>query len=53
MFSANRNVLRASRYDAVNDRILYEVPADFGREDALGTNLLLQFQTQIGIKYYF
>jgi outer membrane receptor for ferrienterochelin and colicin len=53
VFSANRNILRASRYDAATDRILYEVPSDFGRLDALGTNLLLQFQTQIGIKYYF
>jgi hypothetical protein len=53
VFSANRNLLRAVRYDAATDRILYEVPSDFGREEALGANLLLQFQTQVGVKFYF
>lgn len=53
VFAANRNILRPVRYDAATDRILYRVPDDFGRERALGTNLLLQFQTQIGLKYYF
>jgi outer membrane receptor for ferrienterochelin and colicin len=53
VFSANRNVLRAVRYDQATGRTLYAVPEGFGREDPLGTNLLLQFQTQIGIKYYF
>jgi len=53
VFSANRNILRAVRYDAASDRILYEVPGTFGRTEPLGANLLLQFQTQIGIKYYF
>jgi hypothetical protein len=46
-------VLQAVRYDAVNDRTLYRVAPTFAREEALGANLLLQFQTQIGIKYYF
>jgi outer membrane receptor protein involved in Fe transport len=53
VFAANRNLLRAVRYDAAADRILYEVPTDFGREEALGANLLLQFQTQVGVKFYF
>jgi outer membrane receptor for ferrienterochelin and colicin len=53
VFSANRNVLRPVRYDAASGQILYAVPEGFGTEEALGTNLLLQFQTQIGIKYYF
>ncbi|HWK90083.1 MAG TPA: hypothetical protein VNP72_08800, partial [Longimicrobium sp.] len=54
VFSANRNLLRAVRYDpADGGRILYAVPETFGREEALGANLLLQFQTQIGFKYYF
>jgi hypothetical protein len=53
VFSANRNILVPVRYDAATDRILYRVPDTFGREEALGANLLLQFQTQIGIKYYF
>ncbi|HZG43101.1 MAG TPA: TonB-dependent receptor, partial [Longimicrobium sp.] len=59
VFGANRNVLQAVRYDAAADRTLYRVPRTtdgtptFGREEALGANLLLQFQTQIGLKYYF
>ena len=53
VFAANRNILQAVRYDATTDRILYNVPTDFGREEALGANLLLQFQTQIGLKVYF
>ena len=53
VFAANRNVLQAVRYDAATDRTLYRVAPTFGREEALGANLLLQFQTQIGIKYYF
>jgi len=53
VFSANRNILQAVRYDGEDDRTLYRVPETFGREEALGANLLLQFQTQIGIKYYF
>ena len=53
VFSANRNILQAVRYDAATDRILYRVPQNFGREEALGANLLLQFQTQVGVKVYF
>jgi outer membrane receptor for ferrienterochelin and colicin len=53
VFAANRNILQAVRYDAATDRTLYRVSETFGREEALGANLLLQFQTQIGIKYYF
>lgn len=53
VFAANRNILQAVRYDAGTDRILYRVPQNFGREGALGANLLLQFQTQVGVKVYF
>jgi hypothetical protein len=53
VFGANRNILVPVRYDANTDQILYRVPDTFGREEALGANLLLQFQTQVGIKYYF
>ena len=53
VFAANRNLLQAVRYDAATGRTLYRVPTTFGTEGALGTNLLLQFQTQVGFKYYF
>jgi hypothetical protein len=53
VFGANQNILEAVRFDAATNRILYRVPASFAREEALGANLLLQFQTQIGLKYYF
>ncbi|MBW3569523.1 MAG: TonB-dependent receptor [Gemmatimonadetes bacterium] len=53
VFSANRNVLQAVRYDPATGRTLYRVPANFGREEPLGANLLLQFQTQLGMKVYF
>lgn len=53
VFGANRNVLVPVSFDQDSGRILYRVPDTFGREEALGANLLLQFQTQIGLKYYF
>ncbi|HEU0053869.1 MAG TPA: hypothetical protein VFQ39_11865, partial [Longimicrobium sp.] len=53
VFGANQNILEAVRYDAASGKVLYRVPTAFAREEALGTNLLLQFQTQIGLKYYF
>lgn len=53
VFGANQNILQAVRYDAATGKTLYRVPSAFAREEALGTNLTLQFQTQIGLKYFF
>jgi hypothetical protein len=53
VFGANRNILVPVSFDQATGRTLYRVPETFGREEALGANLLLQFQAQIGLKYYF
>jgi hypothetical protein len=56
---ANRNILVANSFDAGDpldpddDTIVYQVSDDFGTETVVGTGLLLQFQAQIGFKYYF
>ncbi len=56
---ANRNILIANSFDAGDpadpddDTIVYQVSDDFGTETVVGTGLLLQFQAQIGFKYYF
>lgn len=53
VFGANRNLLAPVRYDAGTNQILYSVPSTFGRREPIGANLLLQFQAQIGVRYYF
>jgi outer membrane receptor for ferrienterochelin and colicin len=50
---AARNLVQPQSYDAGTGQILYSVPAQFGREATIGTNLLLQFSTQVGIRYSF
>ncbi len=53
VFGSDRNLLVPVEYDSVNNRVLYEVYEDFGRESVRGANLLLQFQAQLGFRYYF
>ncbi|HSM09636.1 MAG TPA: TonB-dependent receptor [Gemmatimonadota bacterium] len=53
VFGSDQNLLEARGYDAAGNRVLYEVGDSFYTEDVLGSNLVLQFQTQIGIKYFF
>ena len=66
VFSRNRNLLVPTTFDQGTGQILYEVPytyrgegADrrpvptFGTVEAIGDNLLLQFQARLGVKYYF
>lgn len=48
---ANTNVFFAESFE--NGDVTYEVARNFAREGFVGSNLLLQFQTQIGFKYYF
>ena len=50
---ANTNVYFASSYDEASNQVLYNVSNNFGQEGFLGANLLLQFQVQLGAKYYF
>lgn len=53
VFSANRNLVAPQGYDAASGQILYTVPANFGRIEPVGTNLLLQGQAQLGVRYFF
>ncbi len=53
VFGANRDLLSPSSYDPATNRILYDVPTTFGALGVVGTNLLLQFQAQFGLRYSF
>lgn len=48
---ASRNLLQPQAYNATTNQVEYTVPTTFGREGVIGTNLLLQFSTQVGIRY--
>lgn len=51
--AARRNLLLAQDYDAANAQVRYTVPATFATRTQVGSNLLLQFSAQIGVRYYF
>ncbi|HET6700934.1 MAG TPA: TonB-dependent receptor [Gemmatimonadaceae bacterium] len=51
--AARRNLLVAQQYDAGTGQVQYTVPATFGNRTQVGSNLLLQFSAQIGVRYYF
>jgi hypothetical protein len=53
VFGARRNLMAPVQYDAANNRILYQVPIGFGEVDTVGTGLLLQWQLQAAVKYFF
>ncbi len=46
-------VYSVGSFDRGNRTYSYRVQDDFGEEATLGSNLLLQFQMQIGFRYYF
>ena len=48
---SSRNIFRPAGF--ADDAVTYTVSDSFGREGVVGSNLLLQFQAQIGFKYYF
>lgn len=48
-----RNLMVPVSYDATGQQILYNLTDFFGEERPLGANLLLQFSTQIGLRYVF
>ena len=51
--AARRNLLIAQQYDAARGEIKYTVPPSFATRTQVGSNLLLQFSAQIGVRYYF
>ena len=53
VFGSDRNLLTAQGFDQATGQVLYRVAPTFGREDVLGDNLLLQFQAQLGLRYFF
>ena len=53
VFGADRNLLSPRSYDSSTGEILYSVYEDFGTEGVIGNSLTLQFQAQLGFRYYF
>lgn len=53
IFGADTDLYTPVGFDKATREILYEVNPTFGTEDLLGANLLLQFQVQLGVRYYF
>ena len=51
--AARRNLLLAQQYDAASGNVQYTVPTTFADRTQVGSNLLLQFSAQIGVRYYF
>jgi hypothetical protein len=51
--AARRNLLLAQQYDAASGKVLYTVPDTFADRRQVGSNLLLQFSAQVGVRYYF
>jgi hypothetical protein len=53
VFGSDTDLITPASYDRNSKRILYDVNSTFGTEDLLGANLLLQFQVQVGLRYFF
>ena len=51
--AARRNLLAPTGYNRSTKQIEYTVPVTFGQKTQVGTNLLLQFSTQLGLRVYF
>ena len=51
--AARRNLLAPVSYNASSNQIEYTVPTTFGQKTQVGTNLLLQFSAQVGMRVYF
>jgi hypothetical protein len=48
-----RNLMNPEGFDPTTGEITYSVPTSFGEQTIIGSNLLLQFQAQIGLRYRF
>ena len=53
IFQARRNLLFAQQYDAGSGQVQYTVPTTFATRTQVGSNLLLQFSAQVGLRYSF
>lgn len=53
VFGADTDLIAPAGFDEANKRILYSVNPTFGTEGLLGNSLVLQFQAQIGVRYFF
>ena len=51
--TSRRNLLSAQQFNTADGEIEYTVPTTFGDRIQVGTNLLLQFSAQIGVRYFF
>ncbi len=51
--AARRNLVNPVRFNQETSQIEYTVPSGFGNRTTIGTNLLLQFQAQVGVRYRF
>jgi hypothetical protein len=48
-----RNLFAPARFDTGTNQILYTVPTSFGQQRVAGVGLMLQFQAQLALRYYF
>jgi hypothetical protein len=53
VFGASTDLLTPGSFDPAQKKILYAVPTTFGALGVTGTNLLFQFQAQLGARYTF
>jgi hypothetical protein len=53
IYSADSDLLIAKGFDAKNQKVTYDVVNSFYRESPSGSNLNLQFQAQLAVRYFF
>ncbi len=53
VFGSDQELLDPRGFDPATGQILYQVNDDFGEEQLLGANLVLQFQLQVALRYFF
>ncbi len=53
VFGAEQELLDPRGFDQVAGQTLYSVNSTFGQEELLGANLVLQFQVQVSVRYFF
>jgi hypothetical protein len=53
IYSADSDLLIAKGFDATNQKVTYDVVNSFYRESPSGSNLNLQFQAQLAVRYFF
>lgn len=53
VFGSEQELLEPDGFDPATQQITYAVNRTFGQEELLGANLVLQFQAQLSVRYYF